>query len=114
MPRMIEVIIPDDPIPKLRPKFRRNGFAYDPQHQLKESIQWKILEILRHQYPKVIFPLKGPVNVEMSFFLSIPESWSKKDKNLLSWHFDDHTSKPDIDNLLKFYLDCMTQIVYED
>lgn len=111
---MISLVIPGDPIPKLRPRFRKNGFTFDSQVQQKDACKWEIKHLLQHHYPTVSFPLKGPIDCEIYFFFKPTESWTKGVHNLISWHLYDHTNKPDLDNLIKFYLDCMTEIIYQD
>lgn len=46
--------------------------------------------------------------------MPIPKSMSKKER---AWTVDEklkHVKKPDVDNLLKLYLDVLTGIVWED
>ena len=47
------------------------------------------------------FELTG--ELEITFYLSVPKSNAKMQKSM---HLQPHTSKPDIDNLLKAFLDC--------
>lgn len=44
--------------------------------------------------------------------MAYPSSWSKKRKNNYLNEF--HLVKPDLDNLVKYYLDCMNGIVFAD
>lgn len=55
-------------------------------------------------------PLEGPLRVLISVTMPVPQSWSKrKQAAALSW---DHwpTGRPDLDNLEKQALDCMTTL----
>lgn len=111
---MITITIPGDPIPKLRPRFTKQGITYDKQHLQKSAIKLTIRRILQDRFKEIAFPISGRVNCEFYFYMPIPESLSKKDKTLILWNAFEHISKPDCDNLAKFYLDCMSGIVYED
>ena len=93
------------PQSKLRPRFSKRG-TYDPQYKEKKATQL----LLRNAWPSS--PLTNEINLDLSFFLPCPKSWSKKKKKSVNSIF--HLVKPDIDNLLKFYLDCMNGIVYAD
>jgi Holliday junction resolvase RusA-like endonuclease len=53
---------------------------------------------------------ENPVAVVIIFKYRIPKSWTKKKK----LDPPQHTSKPDIDNLIKSVMDAMNGIVYKD
>jgi Holliday junction resolvase RusA-like endonuclease len=59
-------------------------------------------------------PLKGPLFLQCNCYFEIPNSWSKKRRQNAIEGKELHQSKPDIDNLLKFYADCLTDIAYDD
>ena len=59
---------------------------------------------------KIKTPLDTPVAINIEFFFEIPNSWSKKKKEAAGWH----TSKPDIDNLIKGVLDGLNGVAYAD
>ncbi|MCK5018247.1 MAG: RusA family crossover junction endodeoxyribonuclease [Candidatus Peribacteraceae bacterium] len=44
--------------------------------------------------------------MDISFYIPMPKSWSKKKK--AEHLFGPHKQKPDIDNLLKAFFDCLT------
>jgi len=50
---------------------------------------------------------KGPLHFHITFFMKIPKYLSKKD---LSWHL----KKPDLSNMIKFYEDICSGILYAD
>lgn len=56
--------------------------------------------------------ISGPILVIADFFMPIPTSWSKKKKSSIVGQ--PHSSKCDLDNLIKFICDCATGIAYED
>ena len=58
------------------------------------------------QYLKTLEPT-GPVSVVLAFYMPIPKSYTKKKKALMQDDTYPHTNKPDVDNMVKFYLDCM-------
>lgn len=53
-------------------------------------------------------------SVKLEFYMPIPQSWSKKKRLQAHLQKIPHNVKPDIDNLSKFYLDCMNKIIYKD
>tara|TARA_Y100000310_G_scaffold294855_1_gene325682 strand:- start:289 stop:636 length:348 start_codon:yes stop_codon:yes gene_type:complete len=48
----------------------------------------------------------GP-DLEITFYLSMPKSWSKKKKSLLEG--EPHMQTPDLDNLIKAFMDCVSE-----
>ena len=87
---------------------RRGRFTYDPQQKLKEGYKWQV----RSQYREE--PLLQPVVVEAIFMMPIPKSTSKvKQRAMLNGTYY-HTVKPDVDNILKFYLDVLNNLVVKD
>jgi Holliday junction resolvase RusA-like endonuclease len=59
-------------------------------------------------------PIAAPVILECRFFFPVPASKSKKIKaGMLSGEIR-HTTKPDLDNLVKFVLDAINGIVILD
>lgn len=57
-------------------------------------------------------PLKGAIEVKFLLGIEPPKSTSKKKRSELIG--SPHQSKPDVDNCMKFYLDCLKEIVFED
>lgn len=50
---------------------------------------------------------KVPSQISLTFYLPMPKSWSKKRRNEMLGM--PHQSKPDIDNLIKCFLDCLLE-----
>lgn len=99
-------VLPGAPVPLMRPRFSiRNRSAYDPQAHIKEAAQ----QILRFQHHSPC-PFEEPITVKISFFMPIPKS-TPKSKNLNN---TPHSKRPDIDNLIKFVLDCCNNLVFKD
>ena len=103
------ITIDGDPECQTRMRFTSiGGFgrAYDPKAKQKARIR----EILRckaalqdYEYPRISF----------LFYMPIPSGVSKKQRNLMLGEKVKHVKKPDVDNLVKLYLDCMDGIVFE-
>lgn len=111
---MITITIPGQPIPKLRARHTKRGITFDPQSDKKKYVRLYLQSFINERLSDIQFPLKGPVNCEFYFYMPIPASFTNGEKSLISWNALEHVSKPDCDNLEKFYLDCMSGIVYED
>ena len=109
----IIVTIPGKPIPNVRHRYAK-GVFYDPQAQIKEEVYWTIeAQLPRDGLFSGGWKLhKDPCSVEIQFFFKPPKSLSKKKQaELIN---QPHTKKPDIDNLVKFYLDAAKISLYYD
>lgn len=99
------------PHPQMRPKFARMGkhvVAYkDKRQQERESIL--ISELIKY---KPAIPYECPIYVHFKAFLPVPLSKPKKWKEAALQGTVQHITKPDVDNLLKFLLDCMKECGY--
>ena len=97
-----------------RHKARRAGnrvFMYDPSSKDKDSFKKECIGFA----PK--YPLEGAISVSMVFSMPRPKSHYRTGKysHLLKKNAPSrHVSKPDIDNLVKFYLDAMTGSFWKD
>jgi len=117
----MKITIPGNPIPKARAKFRKKGFAYDPQSDIKKAVT-KFLEKEVHDfYAKDRNRIEGhelfdgdAFEVDWHFHMPIPKSFNQFKKNACKWGFIEHTSKPDRSNLEKFYEDCANGILWHD
>ena len=96
---MTKYIIPGQPIPLARPRFY-NGRVIDCQVGEKNAAA-TYLKFL-HKGP--IIPLEGPLHITINFFMKKPKKGNK--------HF--HSSRPDLDNLIKFILDVCNDVLYKD
>ena len=108
--------IPGDPIPKARARTTRRG-TYDPQSDKKNGIKALILAASRKDCQNGLnLPHKGPLSVILMFYLPTPSDWSKKKLGAFEANPSDfpHITKPDTDNLAKFFLDCANKILYND
>lgn len=94
------------PIPWMRAGRKGNKY-YDKQMSEKTKAQWEVKAAMSGLYSH-----SEPLKVVMEFHMPIPKSWSKvKQKRALH---KPHSSRPDLDNLLKFVDDSLNQILWED
>lgn len=103
------LLVPGPPISMQRPRLSRKK-VYNPQSKIKNDL----IFYLRAKYhvPQGLAQYKGPVSLNISFFMPIPKSLSKvKQKRLLN---QPHICRPDLDNLVKFYCDLCTNLLYFD
>ena len=94
----MKYVINENPQPAIRPRFG-NGHCYDSQKLLKTMISLQIAKqhADRKQYT-------GPLAVYIQFHIALPQG--KKNRVRLNCP---HIFKPDIDNLAKLLLDCLTR-----
>lgn len=106
---MIEIILPGQPIPKLRARtFKQNGVykSLDPQHSDKIATKWR----LKERYKGL--PLTDALEIDLHFYFRPVEGCKDKKDKIEQKKL--HTQKPDLDNLEKYILDCCNKILYED
>ena len=107
----IVLSIPGEPIPWQRPARRLmcgRIITFDTQRREKEQVRWQ----MRGDWRKEL--LRGPVRCSFTFYMPIPASASRKMREQMLLNHFKHMCKPDVDNLVKFYMDCMTGAVYVD
>lgn len=107
---MIEFEVRGDPKAQKRHRHARRGEfvkVYDPSSDDKQDF----LLVIRQHAPAV--PLEGPLSVDLWFCYGRPKSHFNK-KGLKPNAPDWHTSKPDIDNSVKFVLDAMKGVFWRD
>lgn len=117
----MKIIIPGIPTAQKRHRFvKRGNFiqTYDPSSKDKENVKSQIKDQItkdRLNPDIILWPLFNPgkaITVSLTFDMPIPKSTAKKRfKEVLN---SPHIFKYDIDNMEKFYLDCMTGIIYKD
>lgn len=96
-----------DPVPWARPAGIKH--RYDANKKHKDSIRLILKE--QHGYNSPLF--HGPLCMDVVFYLKIPVSWSSSKKMHSVGVY--HTSRPDLDNLVKLVLDaCSNDILFAD
>ncbi len=106
----MKLIIPGDPISQARMRlFNIRGMSrvYDPREKEKTKIKKFIKDVYTHdlcKHPRVSF----------IFHMPIPKSTPKKFLPYYNSGIVKHEKKPDTDNLIKLYLDCMNGITFDD
>lgn len=105
------IIIPGNPIPQARMRhFTLKGITrlYDPNAKDKQNIRKHLMKNYQNvkclRYPRLSF----------IFHMPIPKNVPKKQEHLYKLGILRHSKKPDVDNLLKLYLDCLTGMVLDD
>ncbi len=59
-------------------------------------------------------PLEGRIKVEIKAYFGIPQSTSKKQKEIMLQNIVSPTKKPDIDNIAKVILDALNKLAFKD
>lgn len=103
---MIRFEIPGKPVPKARPRVV-NGHAFTPEKTKDFE------KLVATQYRAAGGTVHGgPVAVTIAAWYQMPKSWPKyrkaEQKGL------PHTSKPDMDNVIKSILDGLNGVAWED
>lgn len=104
----LKVTIDGPPIPLKRARISRHRM-YDPQSALKEATLWEVCSQLPTTFNKLH---RLPCTIDFKFLFQPPKSLSKKKQSILI--DSPHIKKPDIDNLIKFYLDACNSVLYYD
>lgn len=107
----MRLLIYETPIAQKRPRFYR-GIVYDPQKIDKR--RWKSIistQMIENGYCAIH---SEPIHATLIFYMPIAKSLSKRKQIALDKKPHITRSVGDLDNLIKFVLDVMNDIVYED
>lgn len=107
----IIITVPGNPIAKKRPRFARRG-NFVATYNIQQTEEGRFLFEVQKQFKRE--PVQGAVKIDLKFFMPIPKSASKKQRAAMIGCAIDHVKKPDIDNLIKFTLDCLSGLVFCD
>lgn len=120
----MKFIFPGPPISKKRHRYcAKNSkiWTYDEQEMEAENAKIKLkLMILqaKYDYFKELTELAGAeaYEVQMTFYLPLPKKLNKREVKAIADDFKSvpANTKPDLDNLIKFYLDVANEILYKD
>ena len=111
---MVTFRVEGPPQGKGRPRFStRGGFVktYTPQTTVTYENMIKASAMVAMGASE---PLESPIAVFLHVTKGIPASYTKKRIEACLNGSERPTKKPDIDNILKCYLDAMNNIVYKD
>lgn len=99
-----------NPVAKGRPRFTKNGHAYTP----KETAEYEnlIRQCWITAHGKSIYPRY--IDMALDFYMPIPKSMSKADKEKALLGELRPDKKPDIDNLIKAVQDALNETAYWD
>ena len=109
----MKIILPGVPISQIRMRFSgRNGIGrvYDPREKQKREIRKEIAS--QNSNNNLIGSYAHP-RVSFVFHMPIPSSVPKRLYNVYSSGLLKHEKKPDADNFIKLYLDCMDGIIFD-
>lgn len=101
---------PGNPIPQARPRFDKRGRVYDSQKKEKNFVRILIKKQMADK--RILKPHEQKIFVYSTFYCPVPNSWAEKRRESVYGKYK--TTRPDLDNYQKFYMDCMNGLVYKD
>lgn len=99
---------------KGRPRFRRAGNFVTTYTDQKTKTYEATIKAWAQRAIGSGSPLEGPLSVDLYIRMGVPASTTKKRTEACLQNAELPTKKPDIDNIIKAYLDAMNGIVYKD
>ena len=109
---MIYLSIPGDPVAWKRAGYNfRKRSIYDQQVGKRESYKIQLLQQFKNQSASLI---GEAVRLQVEFIFAPPKSWTKKQQYMAVYERRPVTKRPDLDNLIKFVKDCLTDTVLTD
>lgn len=102
------------PVGKGRPKFARRGNFVSAYTPTKTRDYEALIAQAAKDAMSTAEPLKTPVAAYIYITVPVPASYSKKRTEACLKGIERPTKKPDLDNILKAFLDAMNGIVYDD
>lgn len=99
---------------KGRPRFRRTGNFVTTFTDPKTKTYEQTIKAWAQRAIGSGSPLEGPVSVDLYIRMGVPASTTKKRTEACLHNQELPTKKPDIDNIIKAYLDAMNGIIYKD
>lgn len=111
MPDTITITLAGKPVGKGRPRFsRKSGHAYTPAatRDFENSLRGAGQMVMAGRDL-----IEGPVEVEVTAYMPIPTSWSRKKQEAAADGLILPMTTPDADNLLKM-LDALNEVVWRD
>ena len=100
----IEIEVSGQPVGKQRPRYTRMGTVYTPPKS--REYEKRIMAAAWAEMKRFgLTPTDRPVHVDVLAFMEIPKSWPKKKRLEAEYNALRHTTKPDLDNIVKSALD---------
>lgn len=107
---MTKFTIPGEPMGKARPRICRNGHSFTP----KKTVNYETLVKEMYSIAKGEYYENKQLAITVRAYFSIPESKSRKQKELMIAGAIQPTKKPDCDNILKIICDALNGVAYKD
>lgn len=116
---MFRVVFPGDPIAQQRFRSFQRGnrmCLFDAQGLYKRNLRMNVRDMVDvHNSQEEKWQMPHYPKIRFWFFMPIPKSMNKKDRELAEAEMLKHVKKPDVDNLIKLYLDVITEgIILDD
>jgi len=114
----ITIIFQGEPVAQQRCRIFKRGnrvCSFDPQTMYKKGLKQQAEDQI-HGYEEDRGKWAQPTypRIYFLFLMPIPKSMSKKERSLAETGTLKHIKKPDVDNLIKLYLDVLTGSVIQD
>ncbi len=106
----MKIILAGIPVAQGRPRLSKWG-VFDPNSNDKKRVKIEIATYVKRVYNGIGL-LQHP-RISFVFHMPIPAGIPKYQKALKESGIEKHTKKPDVDNLIKFYMDCLDGIAFE-
>ena len=102
-----------NPIPASRPRVTRWGTFYGKRYkEFKREMGVLLIESDKTSEVNPVLWLEGLISADMTFFVPMAKSWSKKKKSLKDGQFCDNNA--DLDNYEKAVLDSLSTVYFHD
>jgi Holliday junction resolvase RusA-like endonuclease len=102
-----------NPIPASRPRVTRWGTFYGKKYkEFKREMGVLLIESDKTSEVNPVLWLEGLISADMTFFVPMAKSWSKKKKSLKDGQFCDNNA--DLDNYEKAVLDSLSTVYFHD
>jgi len=105
-----EIVVPGVPVAQPRQRHTRNGHNYIPKSHAIWDYKSRIVKAFEETGADPI-PRGTPVRLRVNFWFPRPKSKVWKTKPMPSYP---HTSKPDVDNLVKAVADALNGRLFHD
>jgi Holliday junction resolvase RusA-like endonuclease len=115
--RTIKIVVPGEPVPQGRPRFRMMGnhpSAYDPPKSRLYKLKIKEQVSTPKSNKNSLEMILGIFSIAVYVYRQVPKSWNKKKRQLALDGTIRPTTRPDTDNYIKGALDALNGVVYAD